>query len=152
MEGKELNDIKADPGQKNDIAAGHPEVVEKLLGDYETSWTSLEPATEHNFTKVLSVLHFSIMPHHSMRLLLSKQPYHHLPPCSPLPPLSVLKMPEAYLEQFIIPQRSAKGCSKTLPSPYHRPPRRPGFLPTTHRNVCSISNLREGCVCFRVGR
>jgi hypothetical protein len=35
-EGKELNDIKADPGQKNDIAAGHPEVVENLRGEHET--------------------------------------------------------------------------------------------------------------------
>jgi arylsulfatase A-like enzyme len=47
IEGKELYDIKADPDQKNDIAAGHPEVVEKLRGDYEIWWTSLKPAMEH---------------------------------------------------------------------------------------------------------
>lgn len=78
----------ADPGQKYDIAAGHPEVVENLRGEHETERTSLEPATEHIYESPEGAL-FSIIPPHSRRLLVSKQPYHHLPPFSPLPPLSV---------------------------------------------------------------
>jgi len=44
IDGKELYDIVADPGQKKDVAADHPEVVERLRADYETWWASLEPA------------------------------------------------------------------------------------------------------------
>jgi arylsulfatase A-like enzyme len=44
IEGKELYDIKQDPGQQNDIAADHPEVVAKLRADYEQWWASLEPS------------------------------------------------------------------------------------------------------------
>jgi arylsulfatase A-like enzyme len=46
IDGKELYDIKADPGQQTDIAAEHPEVVKQLRGDYETWWASLKPAME----------------------------------------------------------------------------------------------------------
>lgn len=42
MDGKQLYDIQADPGQKTDIAATHPEVVKQLRADYETWWASLE--------------------------------------------------------------------------------------------------------------
>lgn len=41
IDGKELYDIKADPGQESDIAAGHPEVVENLRAEYERWWKSL---------------------------------------------------------------------------------------------------------------
>jgi len=44
IDGKELYDIVADPGQEKDIAADHPEVVARLRSDYEQWWTSLEPA------------------------------------------------------------------------------------------------------------
>jgi len=44
IDGKELYDIIADPGQEKDVAADHPDVVKRLRGDYETWWTSLEPA------------------------------------------------------------------------------------------------------------
>lgn len=41
--GKELYDIDADPGQKNDIAAKHPEIVAEMRAFYETWWAELEP-------------------------------------------------------------------------------------------------------------
>ncbi len=44
IDGTELYDIVADPGQKKDVAAHHPDVVTRLRGDYERWWTSLEPA------------------------------------------------------------------------------------------------------------
>jgi len=37
----ELYDIKADPGQKNDVAAAHPRVVEKLRKKYEAWWDDM---------------------------------------------------------------------------------------------------------------
>lgn len=47
MDGKELYDISADPGQKSDLAADHPDVVTRLREKYETWWTSLKPAMDH---------------------------------------------------------------------------------------------------------
>ena len=44
MDGEDLYDIIADPGQGTNIAAAHPEVVRRLRADYEQWWTSLEPA------------------------------------------------------------------------------------------------------------
>ncbi|MEE8451321.1 MAG: arylsulfatase [Thermoguttaceae bacterium] len=44
INGEQLYDITADPGQRNDIAADHPEVVKHLRGDYQKWWTSLEQA------------------------------------------------------------------------------------------------------------
>jgi arylsulfatase A-like enzyme len=41
VNGKELYDIKADPGQKNNIADKHPKVVEELREAYEEWWTDL---------------------------------------------------------------------------------------------------------------
>jgi len=41
INGRELYDIKADPGQKNDIADGQPQVVEKLRKAYEDWWTDV---------------------------------------------------------------------------------------------------------------
>lgn len=41
--GKELYDIKADPGQQNDIAAQHPAVVQRLTDFYEAWWAELLP-------------------------------------------------------------------------------------------------------------
>ncbi|NQU42124.1 arylsulfatase, partial [bacterium] len=41
--GKELYDIKADPGQKRDIAAEHPDVVARLRAAHEEWWTEVEP-------------------------------------------------------------------------------------------------------------
>jgi arylsulfatase B len=41
--GKELYDIKQDPGQKRDIASQHPDVVKRLTAFYEDWWAELEP-------------------------------------------------------------------------------------------------------------
>ena len=44
--GKTLFDIKADPGQKNDVAKDYPEVFEKLRSDYEAWWDDISPVFE----------------------------------------------------------------------------------------------------------
>ncbi|MEL6111003.1 MAG: sulfatase-like hydrolase/transferase, partial [Planctomycetota bacterium] len=41
--GKELFDIKADPGQEANVADEHPQVVERLTDFYEEWWAELEP-------------------------------------------------------------------------------------------------------------
>ncbi len=41
VNGRELFDIQADPGQKDDVGGGHPEVVKRLRGAYEGWWKSL---------------------------------------------------------------------------------------------------------------
>ncbi len=46
VDGKQLYDIAKDPGQETDVAAGNPEVVKQLRGEYETWWDSLEPAMD----------------------------------------------------------------------------------------------------------
>lgn len=43
VNGKELFDIGADPGQQKNVAAEHGDVVEKLRGEYEKWWQSLTP-------------------------------------------------------------------------------------------------------------
>ncbi len=43
INGKELYDIKKDPGQKNDVASGFPNVTERLRNFYEQWWAELEP-------------------------------------------------------------------------------------------------------------
>jgi arylsulfatase A-like enzyme len=43
INGKELYDITADPGQQHDVAADHGDVVAGLRSDYEGWWRSLEP-------------------------------------------------------------------------------------------------------------
>jgi|TARA_B110000037_G_scaffold17525_3_gene18220 arylsulfatase B len=43
INGKELYDITADPGQKNNIAAAHPEQVQAMRQFYEDWWAELEP-------------------------------------------------------------------------------------------------------------
>ncbi|MEM1355415.1 MAG: arylsulfatase [Planctomycetota bacterium] len=43
VNGHELYDIEADPGQEQNVAAKHPEIVERLRSDYEKWWASLEP-------------------------------------------------------------------------------------------------------------
>ena len=41
--GKELYDIKADPGQENNVAAANPAVMRRLTEFYDRWWTELEP-------------------------------------------------------------------------------------------------------------
>ncbi len=42
-DGQFLFDIEADPSQQNDVAAEHPEVVERLRQDYEPFWQRVSP-------------------------------------------------------------------------------------------------------------
>lgn len=44
INGKELYDIKADPGQTNDVATGHPQVMSRLRNFYDNWWAELEPS------------------------------------------------------------------------------------------------------------
>jgi len=44
IDGKALYDLRADPGQRNDLAASHEEIVRQLRADYEQWWTSLAPS------------------------------------------------------------------------------------------------------------
>jgi arylsulfatase A-like enzyme len=46
IDGKLLYDLRSDPGQVNDVAAEHPEVVKRLRADYEKWWWSLQPSLE----------------------------------------------------------------------------------------------------------
>lgn len=53
VNGKELYDITADPGQRNDFASQHPEIVAELRAAYEAWWESLQPAFVKNAEMVL---------------------------------------------------------------------------------------------------
>lgn len=44
INGKQLYDMKADPGQKEDVAEKHPKVVARLRADYDAWWDGLEPS------------------------------------------------------------------------------------------------------------
>jgi hypothetical protein len=43
VSGTELYDLAADPGQKADVAAKHPDVAKKMRAHYEQWWEKLEP-------------------------------------------------------------------------------------------------------------
>ncbi|MGD9127019.1 MAG: arylsulfatase [Planctomycetia bacterium] len=43
VKGKELYQVDKDPGQKNDVAADHPEIVKKMREHYEQWWAKNEP-------------------------------------------------------------------------------------------------------------
>lgn len=51
VNGKELYEIKKDPGQERDVAAAHPEQVAKMTAFYEAWWAELEP-TFANTTEI----------------------------------------------------------------------------------------------------
>jgi arylsulfatase A-like enzyme len=44
VNGKELYDMQADPGQKSNVAEDHPQVLENLRGQYDDWWQSLSVA------------------------------------------------------------------------------------------------------------
>ncbi|MGD9417634.1 MAG: arylsulfatase [Verrucomicrobiota bacterium JB025] len=46
INGKGLYDIKADPGQKTDLAKKHPEVVSELRAAYDAWWADISPVFE----------------------------------------------------------------------------------------------------------
>lgn len=43
VKGTELYDLRTDPGQQQDVAAGHPDVVQKMRAHYETYWAGVAP-------------------------------------------------------------------------------------------------------------
>src|SRR5690606_17512379 len=43
VNGKELYDIKSDPGQQQNVAADHPDVVQQMTAFYDAWWAELEP-------------------------------------------------------------------------------------------------------------
>lgn len=48
INGKELYDMRHDPGQSNNVASGHPEVVSRLSKFYEDWWAELEPTFKND--------------------------------------------------------------------------------------------------------
>lgn len=53
VNGSELYDLSADPGQTNDVAARHPDLVARLRQEYETWWQSLQPAfSRYGYLKI----------------------------------------------------------------------------------------------------
>ncbi len=53
INGKELYDLKADLKQTTDLAAQHPEVVERMRGQYDTFWEDV--SQEHNLTSYMVI-------------------------------------------------------------------------------------------------
>jgi arylsulfatase A-like enzyme len=53
INGEELYDIIADPGQRTNVTADYPDVVRQLREDYERWWASLESATNQTVRYVL---------------------------------------------------------------------------------------------------
>jgi arylsulfatase len=43
VKGEELYNLKTDPGQQKDVAARHPDVVQKMRAHYETYWAGVAP-------------------------------------------------------------------------------------------------------------
>ena len=43
INGEQLYNMNTDPGQKNDVAQSHPEVIKRLRGFYDQWWEELEP-------------------------------------------------------------------------------------------------------------
>jgi arylsulfatase len=46
LKGAELYDLRTDPGQQKDVAARHPDVVQKMRAHYEQYWAGVEPTLE----------------------------------------------------------------------------------------------------------
>ncbi|MCF7847637.1 MAG: arylsulfatase [Kiritimatiellales bacterium] len=53
VNGKELYDLKADPKQATDVGDKHPEVFERLRGEYEKFWADV--SSEHDITSAMIV-------------------------------------------------------------------------------------------------
>ncbi len=48
VNGKELYDIQADPGQRRDVSADHADIAKRLRDFYEDWWRELEPTFDQN--------------------------------------------------------------------------------------------------------
>ncbi|MEM1026943.1 MAG: arylsulfatase [Planctomycetota bacterium] len=46
---RELHRVSDDPGQRNDVSGDHPDVVARLMGEYEVWWDSLKPSFEQDW-------------------------------------------------------------------------------------------------------
>ena len=53
VNGTELYALKADPKQASDVAAEHPEVLERLRGEYDKFWNDV--SQEHNLTSYMVI-------------------------------------------------------------------------------------------------
>ena len=53
VNGQELFDLQADPKQANDIAAQHPDVFERLRGEYDKFWSDV--SQEHDLTSYMVI-------------------------------------------------------------------------------------------------
>ncbi|MDF7806365.1 arylsulfatase [Pontiellaceae bacterium B12219] len=53
VNGVELYELKSDPKQEHDVAAQHPEVVERLRGKYDTFWNDV--SQEHDLTSYMVI-------------------------------------------------------------------------------------------------
>lgn len=57
IDGEELFDIKADPGQRKNVAPQHGDVVKRLRADYENWWSGLQPRLQKHGWIVLGSEH-----------------------------------------------------------------------------------------------
>ena len=48
VRGKELYDLRVDPGQQRDVAEQHPELVKRLRDHYETWWAEVQPRLQEH--------------------------------------------------------------------------------------------------------
>ncbi|WP_407947784.1 arylsulfatase [Pontiella desulfatans] len=53
IDGKELYDMRTDPGQQTDVSGDHPEVVQRLRGEYEQFWTDV--SKDHDLTSYMLI-------------------------------------------------------------------------------------------------
>lgn len=59
VNGRELYDMRSDPGQEHDVADVHPGVIRNLTQAYDAWWKSLEPALGHENSIVIGSTHES---------------------------------------------------------------------------------------------
>ncbi len=62
VNGKELYDMGADPGQQNDVSGEHPDLVEKLRGEYETWWRIVSERFDEYCYTIIGTEHETVSP------------------------------------------------------------------------------------------